>query len=312
MSQLQLFFNIRQPIFIPYHLVKTWILKRKIRNIKKPKEIFISLTFDLENNWGNEEQSCQDENIKFIELIQDIIKSKATYFITAKLISVLSAGLKQLAKRNEIGLHGYRHELWKPAYFVEKKAVKDEEKRALLENSIIEFQKSGLDRPFSFRAPYMWCKVADIKLLERMGFKVDSSDRSQNGMFQLRKEDNMVRIPVSANPFPYYKTKKGLIFSKFRLFNLKTFNELNDAELFSFINQVLVVQKYKKSIPHLVFIAHPWEFYGNGELEPDENFNHRGPENYHVLKEKLRLIEEQFIVKYLTVSELKELFEKGL
>jgi len=119
-----------------------------------------------------------------------------------------------------------------------------------------------------------------------------------------------VRIPVTANPFPYFKKKGGLIFTKFRLFNLKILNELQDAKLCEYISQILRMQIYQESIPHLVFLAHPWEFYGKGELEKDENFNHRGAKNYNILKEKLRLIEKQYIVKYLTVNQLKELYEK--
>ena len=156
----------------------------------------------------------------------------------------------------------------------------------------------------------MWCKNTDLKLLEEMGFMLDSSDRSQNGMFKIRKEGEIVRIPVTDNPFPYFKKRGSLIFSKFRLFNLKLLNELRDDELYEYISQILKAQIYQKSLPHLVFIAHPWEFYGKGELEKDENFNHRGPGNYDVLKEKLRLLEKRYLVKYLTVSQLKNVYEK--
>jgi hypothetical protein len=309
MRILQLLLDKRQPFFIPYYALNTIILKRKISKVSKPNKIYVSLTFDLENNWGNEEQNCQDENIQFIEKIQRLIKLNGTYFITGNLVFNLSKGLKQLAKRNEIGLHGYRHELWKPAHFVDKRAIRDSEKKKLLENSLSEFERSGLDRPFSFRAPYMWCKNADFKLLEEMGFKMDSSDRSQNGMFKIRKKGKILKIPVTANPFPYFKKKGVLIFAKFRLFNLKILNELQDTEFCEYINQILRMQIFQKSIPHLVFLAHPWEFYGRGELEKDENYNHRGVKNYNVLKTKLRLLEKQYDVKYVTINQLKELYE---
>ena len=129
-------------------------------------------------------------------------------------------------------------------------------------------------------------------------------------MFKIRKEGEILRIPVTVNPFPHFKKKGGLIFSKFRLFNLKILNELNTAELYEYINQILRMQIYQKLIPHLVFIAHPWEFYGRGHLEKDDNFNHRGTKNYKVLKTKLELLEKRFNIKYLTVSQLKELYEK--
>lgn len=309
MKTLQVLLDKRQPFFIPYYLLNTIILKKKISKISKPKKIVVSLTFDIENNWGNEEQNSHDENIQFIEKIQNLIKSNGTYFITGNLVFNLSKSLNQLAKRNEIGLHGYRHELWKPAYFVDKKAIKDDEKKELLENSLSEFEKSGLDRPFSFRAPYLWCKNADLKLLEEMGFKLDSSDRSQNGMFKIRKKGKILKIPVTANPFPYFKQKGGLIFAKFRLFNLKILNELQDTEFCEYIDQILRMQIFQKSIPHLVFLAHPWEFYGRGELEKDENFNHRGEKNYKVLKTKLGLLEKKYDVKYVTISQLNDLYE---
>jgi len=309
MRTLQILFDKRQPLFVPFQFFKALLLKKHIRKATIPRQIFFLITVDVENSWGDEEQESQKENEIFIKKFLKIKEKNTTFFLPGNLVADLKTTLKQLADDNEIGLHGHHHELWRSAYFVEKKAIKDKEKKELIVNSLSEFKKSNLNRPTSFRAPYMWCKNKDLKLLEEMGFKLDSSDRSQNGMYKIRKEGKILRIPVTVNPFPHFKKKGGLIFTKFRLFNLKILNELKNAELYEYIDQILRMQNYLKLIPHLVFIAHPWEFYGRGDLEKDDNFNHRGAKNYKILKTKLRLLENRYNVKYLTVNQFKELYE---
>ena len=70
------------------------------------------------------------------------------------------------------------------------------------------------------------------------------------------------------------------------------------------------MQIYLKTIPYLLFIGHPWEFYGKWRPGQNEEFRHRGEENYKVLKTKLALLEESYSVKYVTISEFKDLWEK--
>lgn len=309
MSIFQLFFDKRQPFFAPYHFLNTQLLKRKINQVNEPKQIFLLLTFDVENSWGDEENNDQEKNNIFLERIQKVNKSNKTFFIPGNLVSKLNTNLKQLANKNEIGLHGHHHELWRAAHFVKKRPVKDREKKHLIEKSLKEFDRNRLCRPVAFRAPYMWCKKSDLKLLERMQFRADSSDPSQFGSFLVRNNGKLTRIPITASPFPYFRKRRGMISIHFRLFNMKMVRGCDEKEFIEHINKILRLQVYLKQIPHLVFMAHSWEFYEEAEEAKDDNY-YRSEANYEILGSKLDLLEKRYSVKYITIGELRKLFEK--
>ena len=97
---------------------------------------------------------------------------------------------------------------------------------------------------------------------------------------------------------------------KFDQFNLKICNEMENDDFIDFVNKILRVQSYHKTIPNLVFLGHPMEFYYYPESIKDENFMHCGEHNYEILAKKLSLLEKNFSVTYVTVSELKRIYEK--
>jgi peptidoglycan/xylan/chitin deacetylase (PgdA/CDA1 family) len=310
MSIIQLLLDKRQPFFVPYHFLSAQILKSKIDSIStRPKQIYILLTFDVENRWGDEEQNGRNGNIDFLEKIQCIKQSNKTLFVPGNLVAGLSANLKEIESENEIGLHGHHHELWRSAYFVKKEPVKDMVKQKLVADSLDEFERCGLKRPFSFRAPYMWFKKSDLRLLERMGFIVDSSDLSQSGRYRIRNDGKILRIPVTAGPFPDFIRKRGLVYAKFRLLDMQTLREIQDEAFIEYVDQVISMQSYLKLLPHLVFLAHSWEFYREKDEPIAHNYIHLGEENYEIFRNKFELLEQMYSVKYVTVSEFKAFFE---
>jgi len=311
MNKWTLIFENRLPVYVPFYRLYSNFVRTQMRRCALPDCIFVALTFDIENSWGDEEQSCQKENNYFLRRIGEVNYGGMTFFVTGNLVLKLSDCLKDLPDGNEIGMHGYRHELWRSAYFVEKRAIKNKVKPRLIERSLQEFKNSGLARPTSFRAPYMYCKQSDMKLVERASFTVDSSDPSFKGMHPIRQFGNITRIPVTAHPIPYFESCKGFAFTKFHLFNLKTLNEFHDQNFLEFIGQILKWQVYKRQIPHLVFLAHPWEFFTNSADEFDENFTHRGPHNYEILKDRLALIKNNFNVRYVTLNQLSCLYKEN-
>lgn len=310
MKKLQLLIDKRQPFFIPYHFLNSLFLKRKIKNVNIPNKIHILMTYDVENVWGLEDKDCQKDNIEFLKKIQGLIPANGTYFFPGNLITPLAKSLQDIEKENEIGLHGHHHELWRDAYFVYKGPIRDDEKKKLISDSLTEFDRNGLKRPVSFRAPYMWCKKADLKLLKTMDFTVDSSDNPQNGVSFARNSGPMMRIPVTTNPFPYYKKRNGLLYAKFHLLNMRLLHDFNEHELYQCLNQILKMQAYLKQIPHLVLLIHSWEFYESDEEKYGDSYNHCGEKNYRILKEKLGMLEDKYSVEYITLSEFKNLFEK--
>jgi peptidoglycan/xylan/chitin deacetylase (PgdA/CDA1 family) len=310
LKKLHIISDRRQPFFIPYHIVNSFFLKRKIKIVNAPNQIYILITYDVENFWGTEKKANQDKNKEFLKENLNIKKSNCTYFIPGNLISVLADHLKTIANENEIGLHGHHHELWREAHFVTKKPIKNNEKEKLLLESLAEFEKKGFNRPISFRAPYMWCKASDMKILQKLGFKVDSSDSSQYGVYFSRNSGPIMRIPVSTNPFPHYNKKRGMFYTKFRLLNLKLLNNSNQDEFYQCADQILRLQVFQKQIPHLVFLLHSWEFYKDDEKGWGNQFNHRGEKNYEILLNKLKLLEKKYSVKYVTLNEFRNIFEK--
>jgi len=309
MRILQILLDKRQPFFVPYHYINTLLLRKKINKAVTPRQIFILLTFDVENSWGDEEQESQKENEIFLKIIQEIRSSNSTFFLPGNLVAGLKTTLKQVAEENEIGLHGHHHELWRSAHFVDKKPVKDVEKISLLEDSLREFERNGVPSPYSFRAPYMWCKRSDLKLLGSMGFKVDSSDPSQLGMTPARNNGEIIRIPITAGPLPYFKKRSGLIYTRFRLFNMKLLRECNDRQFIEQTNQIVKMQHYLKQVPHLVFMAHSWEFYERAGETKDENY-YCSHENYKILRSKFELLEKNYSVRYVTVNAFRRLLKK--
>jgi peptidoglycan/xylan/chitin deacetylase (PgdA/CDA1 family) len=310
MKKLQLILDRRQPFFIPYHFLNSWLLKRKIATTSLPAEIYVMVTFDVENFWGMEQKNGQEQNLEFLDRIKDINGTNATYLIPGNLIAPLAEKLRDIEKENEIGLHGHHHELWKNAGFVTKKPIRDDQKKELILGSLSEFDKNGLKRPFSFRAPYMWCKRSDLKILSTMEFKVDSSDPAQNGVYFARNSGPIMRIPVSTNPFPYFHKKRGLVYAKFHLLNLRLLNDFSQDEFYQCIDQILRLQSCQKQIPHLVFLLHSWEFYQDDEKGWGNQFDHRGEKNYEILKERLDLLVKKYAVKYASLCEFKDIFEQ--
>ena len=155
----------------------------------------------------------------------------------------------------------------------------------------------------------MWCKRSDLKILGNMKFKVDSSDPAQNGVYFVKNSGPIMRIPVSTNPFPYYDKKRGLVYAKFHLLNLKLLNDFSQDEFYQCIDQILRLQFYRKQIPHLVFLCHSWEFYQDDEKGWGNQFDHRGEKIYTILKERLALLENKYSVKYASLSEFRDNFE---
>jgi peptidoglycan/xylan/chitin deacetylase (PgdA/CDA1 family) len=281
--------------------------QRKMRDVVVPRKTYVLLTFDVENNWGDEERNCQQQNEEFFSRIREIRKSGMTFFVPGNLIGALAQKLKGVDEANEVGLHGYRHELWRSAYFVDKRPVGDQAKEAFLRKSLIEFQRYGLEKPVSFRAPYLWSKNSDLSILQKYGFEVDSSDPSFMGTFLPRTCGRIFKIPVTSHPFPSFKKKWLLLYAKYRYLNLKTLNDLSDNDFLEFIHQIVKLQVAKGSIPHLVFLIHPWEFHTEDQSEEDDNYFHRGPSNYSVLTDSLSLLEAEFAVDYVTAKRFREI-----
>lgn len=70
MKKMQLILDRRQPFFLPYHFLNTWLLKKRIKDIPVPNSIYLLMTYDVENFWGMENDPNQIKNVTFLRKIK--------------------------------------------------------------------------------------------------------------------------------------------------------------------------------------------------------------------------------------------------
>ena len=272
------------------------------RRIKKslPKELMIALTFDVEHDPMSESHEMVSD---FLSRIEKVAEENSTFFVQGNLINELANHLKELEKKNEIGLHGFAHELWgDEKWWIDKNTLNLKEKTSLLSLALSYFKKNNLKRPLSFRAPYAVINREVLNLLRKFDFIIDSSATSYLGVFPLPKNLNgLISIPVSANPVPKISVRKMIPYCYYEIFTAETVLSFSRKELLDFITTITSFQKTHNCKPHLVFIAHPWEFVMFGG---DRSYS--SPKNYKLLKKIFSTLEKNCKVEYVTMKQLSK------
>lgn len=127
----------------------------------------IAFTIDTEKDFNRDSYT----NLKNLGRLAKILrkrKIKATFFVTSDCLQKAPALFKGLERAgHEIALHGYLHERWDILSLKEK-----EEK---LDKAISIYKKIFRKNPRGFRAPQFSADFELIKLLNKKGFKYDSS-----------------------------------------------------------------------------------------------------------------------------------------
>jgi len=293
-----LLFEKRFPHFLPYFLIRKYSMKKRIKKIS-PKKLTVALTFDIERDSITDDQASKI----FLRKIKNFLEKNkvvSTFFIQANLIQHVIDEIKKLGK-NEIGLHGFSHELWgDEKWWLKKHALGLVEKEKLLDLSLEEFNKYKLKRPTSFRAPYMIINRETIELLADFNFKIDSSLPSYEGIspIPLRFFDKITSIPVSVDPEPNISFRFILPYCTYRIFTMGSLVNFNKNKFLNFVNKIISFQIWSDCKPHLVFLAHPWEFVKN------KNLDYCSPKNYELLKDVCLTLEKNYKVEYVTMKEL--------
>ncbi|MDD5023393.1 MAG: polysaccharide deacetylase family protein, partial [Candidatus ainarchaeum sp.] len=206
-KQVDLILDRRNPLFILQNYLEKKEVQNRIIKTQIPQYVEIAITFDVEHDYGL--QGGSDSTISpFLSEIQKTLGKKipSTFFVQGNLIEKYCKTLIELENAgHEIGLHGWGHEQWGNAWFL--KGTATTEVKQLLEKSIRKFEKCGLRKPVSFRAPYMVLSKENVMVLEKYGFTIDSSAQSFRGEEPLiKKMRNVYEIPVSADPIPIFKS----------------------------------------------------------------------------------------------------------
>ncbi|MEM5855548.1 MAG: polysaccharide deacetylase family protein [Candidatus Aenigmatarchaeota archaeon] len=281
----------RFPHFLPYVLVKKSLLKLKL---KEPEKIILSLTFDVEYN-----PMVENKHVEiFLKKYRDFLeKNTSTLFVCGEIVK----GNRELKKfrKCEIGLHGYAHELWgEEKWWLNKKPIDKKMKEELLKLSLRIFTKKRIKKPVSFRAPYMLSNKETLKILEKFGFIVDSSASTYLGEELLpSKNSKIVCLPVSANPIAKIKRIFLLPFAFYTIFNMQNFCKFDEERLREFIKIVTSFQEANGIKPHLVFLAHSYEFFKT-------KLDYCSPKNFETLKDIVKFLKENYEIESLRMREL--------
>ncbi len=298
---------------MPHNMFGTYLKTRKLRRLMEVKlsqrELYLAVTFDVECEYGSRRVTGSSISVNhFLSNLEDL-SSNSTIFIEGCLIEENSRILQSLENRGfEIALHGYHHELWGPAkWYLRDRPISLREKVALLEKCKELFLRSGLRSPVSFRAPNLVSDRQTMNLLTHHGFRVDSSLPSQNGALpvpHLGEPRGLVRIPVSADPHPELSCTFLIPHFRFRVCNLKTLSDMSSQECVKFASGIVAIQQSLGVHPHLVVLAHSWEFFD--AYDGRDEYRYCSPSNFEVLRNFVGALSDNFDVKQMSISDLAE------
>ncbi len=306
----------RMPYFIPY--VKLKRRSKALPNVDIPDKspLLIALTFDVEYDFGS---SAREASLNAVEpflqqlpALAEKWQAASTLFVQGDIVERYAELLLNLQPRHEIGLHGYAHELWgKAKWFLPKKPISYDTKKMLLEESLKAFSTSHLAMPVSFRAPDLVADTDTLQLLEEQGFLVDSSAPSYYGTPPLPTRplgitSALLSIPITTAPGPRIRTRYLLPFAAYEVFNMAWLATTSDSQFLSYAGEVLSFQISAGTKPHLVFMAHPWEFR---EWTGGKGYDYCSKDNYELLHQKLQLIKERYQLQYVCLKELAQLLD---
>jgi len=287
----------RMPHLMLTTLINSWKNREAGKSVKAVDKLFVAITFDVEKDPLKRGTSGLD---KFLS----IKRKKATFFVEGGLVEEFKHKIKKLQTKNEVGLHGFDHEIWgDEKWWATGEVLNREEKKDVLEKSLKIFSDSKLKRPKSFRAPFMISNDETIKILKSFGFNLDSSPESYMGINPVPKNIfGVTCIPVSVNPVAKVSMKNFIPYVYYDMFTIKRALTFDDSRLIEFVKSVSSVQQLHSCPPHLVFLAHPWEFM----RIKDKRFNYCSEKNFEVIKNIAKVLEDNYKVKYVTMQELRK------
>jgi peptidoglycan/xylan/chitin deacetylase (PgdA/CDA1 family) len=160
-------------------------------------------------------------------------------------------------------------------------------------------------KPISFRAPYMVSNVETLDLIERKGFRVDSSGPAYFGVEPApvrSPRSDIIQIPVSANPRPAFRLRPYPHWQfEFLQTSMLTLRGIEGTT--AFIRDLIAYQITNGIEPHAVMLCHPWEFVDHPN-HPDRSFAYSCKENISHLRTFLHELGKRFEVEFLTMGEL--------
>lgn len=192
----------------------------------------ISITFDVEPDLHTGDYKGVEKGIVLASKILEKYKIKATFFTTCDCIEKYPKIFQKLQKQgHEIALHGYRHQRFDD--------LNINEKEENIKKSLDCFKKYLKTNPIGFRSPQFSEDNEILDILQKYGFKYDSSYTPLNSLefiffpkrfllilkhffskinpYKIRK--NLYEIPTTSIIIPF----SSIMFRIFPLFLLKLY-----------------------------------------------------------------------------------------
>jgi hypothetical protein len=144
-----------------------------------------------------------------------------------------------------------------------------------------------------------------MHLLTKHGFRVDSSLPSHKGVLPVPysgEPEELIRIPISADPHPEFSRAFLIPHFKFRVCNLKTLADMTSQEYVEFAARIASIQQSLGVDPHLVALAHSWEFFDPQDRRRE--YSYCSPRNFEILRNFVGTLSDNFDVKQVSISDL--------
>jgi peptidoglycan/xylan/chitin deacetylase (PgdA/CDA1 family) len=261
----------RLPHHLPFWAARWWRFGRRLDRSEMDgaarRTVPIALTFDIEQDLGSygtpERWTACAPFLDWLLQTAEKREWRTTLFVQGSLVQPLGDRLRELATEHELGLHGYYHELWgRPLWFAPRDTTEEGRRDALLGLGREAFDRAGLPQPTAFRAPDLVADDRALALLDRRGFVVDSSGAAFRGCLPVPgRRHGVMRIPVSADPRPRIRRRLGIpAWARFDHLNAQAVLRSSLSELLNLCRRILTAQVTLGVPPHLVVLAHPWEF----------------------------------------------------
>lgn len=255
---------------------------------------YIIFGFDIETDMGSylkTYKGVQNGTEKILEMLEkyDI---PATFFFTGDAAANNEEKVIEIAEKGfEVGCHSLKHETVGDASFnmPNDSPILEEEMENRLRKNVSIVMSLTNKRPISFRAPRLWQGQGQIKVLEKLGFKVDASYSVATHKKQIipyhpsgenwLEEGNMKLLEIPNFAFLDGKHDYNKYYCKNDQWPLL---RLLGAD-FIFENSKYVIERQKRfsDICVLLFYLHPWEFEEMLEkFEYDEGTFYFKPELY--------------------------------
>ncbi|GAC1552253.1 MAG: hypothetical protein NVS2B7_28210 [Herpetosiphon sp.] len=299
---VDLLLDPRLPQATLYNLWRLWRfpVPHTLPRLQQP--LRVCLTFDIEHDFRDpaNAHSARRFLIHYLPLAR-LHGWRSTLYVQGDLVPLLADLLHEAQVDHEIGLHGLHHEVWGRSRWWQYRlgfiGLSRREKEERLQQATELFDNAGLKSPKSFRAPYLNSDRQTLALLARNGFTTDSSQATYLGALPLaRRQYGVYQIPVTATPRPAWHGSL-VRYLDLTMGNLVTMEACTLRRTIASALQVQSEQQ-RRFHPHLVLLAHPWEF------EKTVGVAHSSEANWARLAQIVQLLQTAYVTHFTTMSDL--------